>query len=74
MNSPLPPPDIPPEQLAELVRAMQSMRDDLLKVSLLLRDHLYETDAASRAQARRAAEALIRRAQASGHAPRGSTR
>lgn len=59
MNAPLPPPDIPPEQLAELVRAMQVMRDDLLKVSLLLHDYLYETDAPRRERARQAAEALI---------------
>lgn len=54
------PPSIPPETLEELIRAMEAARDDLLKVSLLLRDHLYETDFASREQARQTAEALIR--------------
>lgn len=56
----MPPPSIPPETLEELIRAMQSARDDLLKVSFLLRDHLYETDVASRERARQAAEALLR--------------
>jgi len=54
------PPSIPPQTLEELVRAMQTARDELLKASLLLRDHLYETDVVSREQARQAAEALIR--------------
>jgi hypothetical protein len=43
-----------------MIQAMQLARDELLKASLLLRDHLYETDVASREQARQAAEALIR--------------
>jgi len=42
-----------------MIQAMQLARDELLKVSLLLRDHLYETDVASRERARLAAEALI---------------
>lgn len=54
------PPSIPPQTLEELVRAMETARDELLKVSLLLRDHLYETDLARREQARQATEALIR--------------
>jgi hypothetical protein len=49
--------------MEELVRAIQTARDDLLQVSLLLRDHLYETDAPSREQARQAADALIQQAR-----------
>jgi len=60
MNLPPPPPDVPPEKLEELVRAMELMRNDLLQVSLLLHDYLYETDATRREQARQATEALIR--------------
>ncbi len=67
MNQPLPPPTIPPtippEKLAELVRAMERMRDDLLKVSFLLRDHLEELDSAGRDQARQAAQTLIRQSR-----------
>jgi hypothetical protein len=57
---PTPTPSIPPEKLAELIQAMHKARDGLLKASLLLRDHLYETDVTSREQARQAAETLIR--------------
>ncbi len=53
------PSSIPPQKLAELVEAMQMARDELIKASLLLRDHLDETDEAGREQARRIAEALI---------------
>lgn len=54
------PSDIPPEKLAQLLHAMQVMRDDLLKVSFLLRDHLEQIDSVSREQARQASQALIR--------------
>jgi hypothetical protein len=60
MNTPQPP-SIPPETLEELVRTMEAARDDLLKVSLLLRDHLEETDIVSREQARQTLDALIRK-------------
>ncbi len=53
------PSSIPPPKLAEMVEAMQMARDELIKASLLLRDHLDETDEAGREQARRIAEALI---------------
>ncbi|MDZ4074783.1 MAG: hypothetical protein U1E04_08530 [Hylemonella sp.] len=59
MNTPQTP-SIPPQKLDEMIQAMQLARDELLKVSLLLRDHLYETDIASRERARLATEALIR--------------
>jgi hypothetical protein len=59
MDTPRTPP-LPPERLEELVQAMHALRDGLLKASLLLRDHLDETDFASREQARQTAEALIR--------------
>ncbi|QKO22061.1 hypothetical protein [Rhodoferax sp. BAB1] len=53
------PSSIPPQKLAEMIEAMQMARDELIKASLLLRDHLDETDEAGREQARRIAEALI---------------
>jgi len=53
------PSSIPPHKLAEMIEAMQMARDELIKASLLLRDHLDETDEAGREQARRIAEALI---------------
>jgi len=62
MNTPLPP-SIPPDKLEELIHVMQAARNDLLEVSLLLRDHLYETNHVSREQARQAAGALIRRSK-----------
>lgn len=62
MNTPQRPP-IPPEMLEEFVRVMQAARDDLIQVSFLLRDHLYETDAPSREQAAQAADTLIRQAR-----------
>lgn len=60
MNTPS---SIPPQKLAELIEAMQMARDELIKASLLLRDHLDETDEASREQARRLAEQLIRQSR-----------
>ena len=57
---PAPPLSIPPQKLDELVQAMAAMRNNFLKVSFLLRDHLDETDLAARAQAYEAATALIR--------------
>ncbi len=59
MNTPSPPPALPPGKLDELIQAMQMARDELLKASFLLREHLDETDVAGREQARRIAEALI---------------
>lgn len=56
-------PSIPPQKLAEMIAAMQKARDELIKSSLLLRDHLEETDEASREQARQLAEALIRQSR-----------
>ena len=53
------PSSIPPQKLAEMIEAMQMARDELIKASLLLRDHLDETDEAGREQARRIAAALI---------------
>jgi len=61
MNTP--PPSVPPEQLEEFIEALQAMRDELIKVSLLLREHLYETDHAGREQARETFEQLIQRAK-----------
>lgn len=60
MNTPASPAAIPPEKLAELIQAMQMARDQLLKTSFLLRDHLEETDIVSREQASQALDALIR--------------
>jgi hypothetical protein len=68
MTTPAQPP-VPPPSLHDLLHAMHALRDDLLKVSLLLRDHLYEVDEAGREQARQAAEALIRRQSGSGASP-----
>jgi hypothetical protein len=62
MNTPEPP-SVPPEKLEELVRMMQAARDELLKASFLLHDHLYETDVSSRERARQEAEALIRQSR-----------
>lgn len=66
MDLPLPPPpsSIPPERVDELIRAMEAVRDDLLKVSFLLRDHLDETDMPARARAGEATQALIRQCKA----------
>ena len=66
MNQPLPPSpsSVPPEKVDELIRAMEAVRDDLLKVSFLLRDHLDETDMPARARAGEAALALIRQCKA----------
>ncbi len=66
MDLPLPPlpSSIPPEKVDELIRAMETVRDDLLKVSFLLRDHLDETDLPARARAREATAALLRQYKA----------
>jgi hypothetical protein len=66
MDQPLPPSpsSIPPEKVDELIRAMEAVRDDLLKVSFLLRDHLDETDMPARARACEATVALIRQCKA----------
>lgn len=53
------PPPLPPQKLDELIKVMQMARDELLKASLLLREHLDETDEAGREQARLIAKALI---------------
>lgn len=58
-----PDPRIPLENMAEFIEAMHEMRDALLKASLLLQDHLYETDQALRAQAGQAADDAIRQAK-----------
>lgn len=63
MNDPRLSPAIPPQKLDELIRAMHTVRDELLTVSMLLRDHLFETDEASREPARRAAAALIQQSR-----------
>lgn len=56
-----PPPHLPPEMLVEMVRAMQTVRDQLLNVSLMLQEHLFEIDEQARDQAREQVEAAIRR-------------
>lgn len=53
------PPPLPPQKLDELIKVMRMARDELLKASLLLREHLDETDEAGREQARLIAKALI---------------
>jgi hypothetical protein len=47
--------------LVEMVRAMQTVRDQLLNVSLMLQEHLFEIDEQARDQAREQVEAAIRR-------------
>lgn len=59
------PPSIPPQKLDELIQAMQMARDELLRASFLLRDHLDETDKAGQEQARRITEAWIDRSRKS---------
>ncbi len=54
-----PPSPLPSQKLDELIKVMEMARDELLKASLLLREHLDETDEAGREQARLIAEALI---------------
>lgn len=56
-------PVIPPHKLTELIAAMHTARDELIKASLLLRDHLEETDEAGRERARQVAETLIRQSR-----------
>jgi len=60
-----PSPRIRVENPAEFIKALHEMRDALLKASLLLHDHLYETDAARREQAGQAADDAIRQAKSS---------
>lgn len=54
------PAGIPPEKLLQLARAMALLRDDLVRVSLLLRDHQEATDSPARDEARQIAQALLR--------------
>lgn len=63
MATPPPQPPIPPEMLEQLIQAMRAARDGLIQASLLLQDHLFETDTVRREQARAAVEAAIRRAK-----------
>lgn len=58
-RSPEPSPSIPQEKVDECVRALSAVRDDLLKVSFLLRDHLEEMDLPARALANEVTTGLI---------------
>lgn len=61
MSPPVPHP--PPEKLEEMVHAMQAVRDQLLAVSSMLQEHLFETDEDARHQARELADSAIRQAK-----------
>ena len=58
------PPSIPQQDLTKLIEAMQMARDELIKASLLLRDHLEETDETGLEKARELTETLIRQSRA----------
>jgi hypothetical protein len=62
MNAP-PPQKPSDDRLAALIEAMHAMRKALLNASLLLQDHLYETDQVNRERANRVTDELIRQAK-----------
>jgi hypothetical protein len=53
----------PEQELAQLVRDIERLRDSLVLLSLALRDFQFETDTKSKATARAAVDALMDRAK-----------